>query len=134
MPSRRRRLRTLACGTSWRSALDEHLHRAWESGGELSTSYRREKRRARGLPSWRLVRYADDFVVLVNGTRQDTEALREEVLDQPGHGQAGQLRRALPSRCTLLASGMSWAEGEKAAEHVRAVYRAGTPGCGAGAR
>jgi RNA-directed DNA polymerase len=61
------------------SALDEHLHRAWESGGVLSTSYRREKRRAQGLPSWRLVRYADDFVVLVNGTRQDTEALREEV-------------------------------------------------------
>jgi RNA-directed DNA polymerase len=45
----------------------------------LSTSHRREKRRAQGLPSWRLVRYADDFVVLVNGTRQDTEALREEV-------------------------------------------------------
>jgi len=61
------------------SVLDEHLHRAWESGGELSTSHRREKRRAQGLPSWRLVRYADDFVVLVNGTRQDTEALREEI-------------------------------------------------------
>jgi retron-type reverse transcriptase len=41
------------------SALDEHLHRAWESGGVLSTSYRREKRRAQSLPSWRLVRYAD---------------------------------------------------------------------------
>jgi len=61
------------------SVLDEHLHRAWEHGGELSTGYRRERRRARGLPSWRLVRYADDFVVLVDGTRQDTEALREEV-------------------------------------------------------
>jgi len=61
------------------SVLDEHLHRAWESGGDLSTSHRRERRRARGLPSWRLVRYADDFVVLVDGTRQDTEALREEV-------------------------------------------------------
>jgi RNA-directed DNA polymerase len=61
------------------SVLDEHLHRAWESGGELSTSHRRERRRARGLPSWRLVRYADDFVVMVNGTRADTEALREEV-------------------------------------------------------
>ncbi|WP_422768982.1 group II intron reverse transcriptase/maturase [Plantactinospora sp. WMMC1484] len=60
------------------SALDEHLHRAWDSGGELSTSSRREQRRAKDLPSWRLVRYADDFVVMVNGTRQDTEALREE--------------------------------------------------------
>ncbi|MET7319626.1 group II intron reverse transcriptase/maturase [Streptomyces sp. NPDC005549] len=61
------------------SALDEHLHRAWEPDGELSTSGRRERRSAKGLPSWRLVRYADDFVVLVKGTRQDTEALREEI-------------------------------------------------------
>lgn len=61
------------------SALDEHLHRAWEPNGELSTSPRRERRSAKGLPSWRLVRYADDFVVLVKGTRQDTEALREEI-------------------------------------------------------
>lgn len=61
------------------SALDEHLHRAWEPGGELSTSGRRERRYAKGLPSWRLVRYADDFAVLVKGTRQDTEVLREEI-------------------------------------------------------
>ncbi|MFE9132561.1 group II intron reverse transcriptase/maturase [Streptomyces sp. NPDC007148] len=61
------------------SVLDEHLHRAWEPGGELSTDYRRGRRRATGLPSWRLVRYADDFVVLVDGTRQDTEALHEEI-------------------------------------------------------
>ncbi|WP_329104369.1 group II intron reverse transcriptase/maturase [Streptomyces sp. NBC_01439] len=61
------------------SVLDEHLHRAWEPDGELSTSSRRERRSAKGLPSWRLVRYADDFVVLVKGTRQDTEALREEI-------------------------------------------------------
>ncbi|MFF2132105.1 reverse transcriptase domain-containing protein, partial [Streptomyces olivochromogenes] len=61
------------------SVLDEHLHRAWEAGGEMSTDYRRGRRRAAGLPSWRLVRYADDFVVLVDGTRQDTEALHEEI-------------------------------------------------------
>ena len=41
------------------SVLDEHLHRGWEPGGELSTDYRRGRRRAVGLPSWRLVRYAD---------------------------------------------------------------------------
>ncbi|MGW6978816.1 group II intron reverse transcriptase/maturase [Streptomyces sp. NPDC054932] len=62
------------------SALDERLHRPWEPDGELSTSSRRERRVARGLPSWRLVRYADDFVVLVKGTRQDTEALREGIV------------------------------------------------------
>ncbi len=61
------------------SVLDEHLHRGWESGGELSTTGRRAWRRVKGLPSWRVVRYADDFVVLVNGTRQHTETLREEI-------------------------------------------------------
>ncbi|WSQ14845.1 group II intron reverse transcriptase/maturase [Streptomyces sp. NBC_01231] len=61
------------------SVLDEHLHRGWEPGGELSTDYRRGRRRAIGLPSWRLVRYADDFVVLVDGSSQDTEALHEEI-------------------------------------------------------
>ncbi|MER5907695.1 reverse transcriptase/maturase family protein [Streptomyces mirabilis] len=60
------------------SVLDEHLHRAWEAGGEMSTDYRRGRRRAARLPSWRLVRYADDFVVPVDGTRQDTEALHQE--------------------------------------------------------
>jgi RNA-directed DNA polymerase len=61
------------------SGLDEHLHRPWKPGGAMSTSYRRSTRRAKGLPTWRLVRYADDFVVLVHGTRADAEALREEV-------------------------------------------------------
>jgi RNA-directed DNA polymerase len=33
----------------------------------------------RGLATYRLVRYADDFVVMVNGTGEHAEALREEV-------------------------------------------------------
>ncbi|AEA22318.1 RNA-directed DNA polymerase [Pseudonocardia dioxanivorans CB1190] len=61
------------------SVLDEHLHRPWRPGGEMSTKYRRGRRRAEELPTWRIVRYADDFVVLVHGTRTDTEAVREEV-------------------------------------------------------
>jgi len=61
------------------SVLDEHLHGPWEPGGTMSTTGRRAGRRAKGLPSWRVVRYADDFVVLVDGTRADTEALREEI-------------------------------------------------------
>jgi RNA-directed DNA polymerase len=61
------------------SVLDEHLHRPWKPGGTMSTSSRRATRRAKGLPTWRMVRYADDFVVLVHGTQADTEALREEV-------------------------------------------------------
>jgi RNA-directed DNA polymerase len=59
--------------------LDEHLHRPWRPGGEMATAYQRRWRRRHGLPNWRIVRYADDFVVMVNGTVDDVEALREEV-------------------------------------------------------
>ncbi|MBA3529314.1 MAG: group II intron reverse transcriptase/maturase [Propionibacteriaceae bacterium] len=61
------------------SVLDEHLHGPWQPDGAMSTEYRRARRRAHLLPTWRLVRYADDFVVLVHGTREHVEALREEV-------------------------------------------------------
>ena len=33
----------------------------------------------KGLGNWRLIRYADDFVIIVTGTRHHAEALREEV-------------------------------------------------------
>ena len=39
---------------------------------------RREARRRQGLGNWRLVRYADDFVIMVNGTRSNVEAVRDE--------------------------------------------------------
>lgn len=61
------------------SVLDEHLHRPWQPGGDMSTKYRRFVRRQRELPTWRIVRYADDFVVLVHGTQTDTETVREEI-------------------------------------------------------
>jgi RNA-directed DNA polymerase len=63
------------------SALDEHLHQPWKPGGVMETHGKRGRRRAKGLPTWRIVRYADDFVVLVHGTRADAEALREEIAD-----------------------------------------------------
>ena len=63
------------------SVLDEHLHAPWKPGGSMSTDYRRARRRASGQPTWRLIRYADDFVVLVHGTRADVDALREEVAE-----------------------------------------------------
>jgi RNA-directed DNA polymerase len=59
------------------TALDEHLMAPWKPGGVMSTGNRRTARRRNGLPTWRLVRYADDFVVLVHGQRGDAEALRE---------------------------------------------------------
>ena len=39
--------------------------------GRCRPSSRRARRRAKGLPNWRIVRYADDFVVLVHGTEDD---------------------------------------------------------------
>jgi RNA-directed DNA polymerase len=61
------------------SALDEHVMAPWQPGGTMSTESKRETRRAKGAPTWRIVRYADDFVILVHGSRADTEALREDV-------------------------------------------------------
>ena len=58
------------------SVLDEHFTRKWES---LGPEWTRVKRRRAGEPMTRLVRYADDFVVLVHGTREDSEALWAEV-------------------------------------------------------
>ena len=58
------------------SVLDEHFTRKWE---ELGPSWTRAKRRRAGEPVMRLVRYADDFVIMIGGTRKHAEALREEV-------------------------------------------------------
>ena len=57
------------------SVLDEHFARKWEA---LGPYWQRAKRRKAGVPTYRLVRYADDFVVMVGGTRQHAEALWDE--------------------------------------------------------
>jgi len=61
------------------SALDEHLHRDWQPGGRMDSQYQRRKRRRQGLPNWRIVRYADDFAILVHGKAEDAHALQDEV-------------------------------------------------------
>jgi RNA-directed DNA polymerase len=61
------------------SVLDEHLHAPWLPGGIMATAYQRSSRRRKALPNWRLVRYADDFVVLSDGTEDDLSTLREEI-------------------------------------------------------
>jgi RNA-directed DNA polymerase len=61
------------------SVLDEHVMAPWKPGGTMSTSGKRAYRRSKGRPTWRIIRYADDFVILVHGSREDTEALREDV-------------------------------------------------------
>ncbi len=57
------------------SILDDHFAEAWQAMGD---SHAREYRRRKGLANYRLVRYADDFVILVAGTRSDAERLRDE--------------------------------------------------------
>jgi len=57
------------------TALDEHFMRQWNG---WSKGQRHERRRT-GQGTWRLIRYADDFVIMVSGTRQHAGALREEV-------------------------------------------------------
>ena len=61
------------------SVLDEHLRAPWKPGGSMSTDMRRKRRGWNGLPNWRLVRYADDFVVLVRGDRGHVETLHEDI-------------------------------------------------------
>ncbi|HEY8985047.1 MAG TPA: group II intron reverse transcriptase/maturase [Streptomyces sp.] len=61
------------------TALDEHFHVQWHT--RMGTSWQREKRRKTGTGNWRLVRYADDFVVLVSGPAHRAEALREQVAE-----------------------------------------------------
>jgi RNA-directed DNA polymerase len=58
------------------SALDGHFARAWEAMGRGSS--RRQRRRRKGVATYRLVRYADDFVIVVAGDRSQAEALIEE--------------------------------------------------------
>lgn len=47
----------------------------------MSTAMRRRTRRRKGLGTWRLVRYADDFVIMVAGTRNNATALLSEVAE-----------------------------------------------------
>jgi len=61
------------------SVLDEHIAQA--PGGPGATRNERVKRRRRDLPNYRLVRYADDWCLLVSGTQADAEALREEIAE-----------------------------------------------------
>ena len=58
------------------SVIDEHFTQKWEA---LGPSWTRAKHRRAGVPAMRLVRYADDFVVMIAGTRNDAEALWDEV-------------------------------------------------------
>ncbi|MGH3970166.1 MAG: group II intron reverse transcriptase/maturase, partial [Mycobacterium sp.] len=59
------------------SALDERFDAQWRQ--QMSTWHQRDRRKRRGESNWKLIRDADDFVIVVNGSRQHAEALRETV-------------------------------------------------------
>lgn len=59
------------------SVLDEHFEAKWHALG--GTASARWWHRKKGGATYRLVRYADDFVVLVHGTDSHLHALRGEV-------------------------------------------------------
>lgn len=58
------------------SVLDEQFAEAWARMGRHSGA--RQQRRKQGLATYRLVRYADDWVALVSGTRAHAETVRAE--------------------------------------------------------
>jgi RNA-directed DNA polymerase len=59
------------------SALDDYFDRQWHQ--QMGTEGRRARRKRKGLGNWRLIRYADDFVLMVTGEQHHAENLREEV-------------------------------------------------------
>jgi len=58
------------------SVLDEHFCAKWDAH---RTSQRRDAHRKRGGATYRIVRYADDFVIMVSGTKAHADALWDEV-------------------------------------------------------
>jgi RNA-directed DNA polymerase len=59
------------------SALDDHFTQKWRQ--HMATDHQRAKRKRNGEANYRLIRYADDFVILVSGDRRHAEELQEEV-------------------------------------------------------
>ena len=59
------------------SVLDDHFAERWQA--DSGSRVDRARRRRHGQANYRLVRYADDFVVLVAGTSAHAEAIRHEV-------------------------------------------------------
>jgi hypothetical protein len=67
--------------------------------GDGATGKRCNTRHVKGLPTWKIVRYADNSLVLFNGARQNTEALRD------------QIARVLAPLALRLSAGDAWRSG-----------------------
>ena len=59
------------------SVLDRRFEAAWAA----RTHNQRARDRAKGLPSLRMIRFADDFVVLVRGTQAQAHAIKEQTAE-----------------------------------------------------
>lgn len=68
------------------SVLDEHFARLWQTTGRTWAA--RDWHRRRGGATFRLIRYADDFVVMINGSRHHAEELLDEVATVLGGGRS----------------------------------------------
>jgi RNA-directed DNA polymerase len=60
------------------SVLDDHFAAAWAAMGDSNA---RHRRRRGGEATYRLIRYADDFVIVVHGTKAHAETLRDQAAD-----------------------------------------------------
>ena len=59
------------------SVLDRHFEAAWTS----RTQHQRSRDRAKGLPTYRMIRFADDFVVMVHGSEAQAHAIKEQTAE-----------------------------------------------------
>ena len=75
------------------SVLDEHFRAKWDAH---RTSQRRDAHRKRGGATYRIVRYADDFVIMVAGTKAHADALWDEVAEVYSPPGAAPVRREDP--------------------------------------
>ena len=106
------------------SVLEGHFTQKWEA---LGPEWTRAKRRRAGEPVMRLVRYADDFVVMVHGTRDDAEALWDEVaavLAPMGAAPLGRENEGLPHRRRVRLLGLAHPASETAEGRAgkKAIY------------
>ena len=77
------------------SVLDRHFESAWTARRWHS---QRARDRANGRPSYRMIRYADDFVVLVRGTEAQAHAIKK----QTAEFMAEQMRLTLSPEKTAI--------------------------------
>ena len=61
------------------SVLDEHFAEAWQT--PMASRVDRARRRRHGQATYRLVRYADDFVVMIAGAKAHAEHLQTEIAE-----------------------------------------------------